>query len=87
MLPVVATAVLLLITVGVFLLLHRSLLRVALGLGGSPHVGGRLIGRRQVVQGDEVVADEPDALLVELPRLAIEEPAPGGPGRTWTWPA
>ncbi len=37
MLPVVALAVLLLITVGVFLLLHRSLLRVALGLGCLSH--------------------------------------------------
>ncbi|MBW2232581.1 MAG: NADH-quinone oxidoreductase subunit K [Deltaproteobacteria bacterium] len=37
MLPVVALAVLLLITVGVFLLLHKSLLRVALGLGCLSH--------------------------------------------------
>ncbi len=37
MLPVVAAAVFLLVTVGVFLLLHRSLLRVALGLGCLSH--------------------------------------------------
>ena len=37
MLPVVAAAVFLLITVGVFLLLHRSLLLVALGLGCLSH--------------------------------------------------
>lgn len=37
MLPVVAVAVFLLATVGVFLLLHRSLLRVALGLACLSH--------------------------------------------------
>jgi len=37
LLPVVAAAVFLLIAVGVFLLLHRSLLRVALGLGCLSH--------------------------------------------------
>ena len=37
MLPVVALAVFLLVTVGVFLLLHRSLLRVALGIGCLSH--------------------------------------------------
>ena len=37
MLPVVALAVLLLITVGVFLLLQKSLLRVALGVGCLSH--------------------------------------------------
>ena len=37
MLPVVALAVFLLVTAGVFLLLHRSLLRVALGLGCLSH--------------------------------------------------
>ena len=37
MLPVVAFAVFLLVSVGVFLLLHRSLLRVALGLGCLSH--------------------------------------------------
>lgn len=37
MLPVVALAVFLLVTVGVFLLLHRSLVRVALGLGCLSH--------------------------------------------------
>ncbi len=37
MLPVVAAAVFLLLTGGVFLLLHRSLLRVALGLGCLGH--------------------------------------------------
>jgi multicomponent Na+:H+ antiporter subunit C len=37
MLPVVASAVFLLVTVGVFLLLHRSLLLVALGLGCLSH--------------------------------------------------
>jgi multicomponent Na+:H+ antiporter subunit C len=36
-LPVVAAAVFLLLTGGVFLLLHRSLLRVALGLGCLGH--------------------------------------------------
>ena len=37
MLPVVTLAVFLLVTAGVFLLLHRSLLRVALGLGCLSH--------------------------------------------------
>ncbi len=37
MVPVIATAVFLLVTVGVFLLLHRSLLRVALGLACLSH--------------------------------------------------
>ena len=37
MLPVVAGAVFLLVTAGVFLLLHRSLLRIALGLGCLSH--------------------------------------------------
>ncbi len=37
MVPVVALAVFLLVTVGVFLLLHRSLLRVALGLSCLSH--------------------------------------------------
>ena len=37
MLPVVATAVFLLLTTGIFLLLQRSLLRVALGLGCLSH--------------------------------------------------
>jgi multicomponent Na+:H+ antiporter subunit C len=37
MLPVVTLAIFLLGTVGVFLLLHRSLLRVALGLGCFGH--------------------------------------------------
>jgi len=37
LLPVVAAAVFLLITAGVFLLLQRSLLRVALGLGCLSH--------------------------------------------------
>ncbi len=37
MLPVIAMAILLLVTVGVYLLLHRSLLRVALGLGCLSH--------------------------------------------------
>ena len=37
MVPVAATAVFLLVTVGVFLLLHRSLLRVALGLACLSH--------------------------------------------------
>lgn len=37
MVPVVAAAVFLLVTVGVFLLLHRSLLRVALGLTCLSH--------------------------------------------------
>jgi len=37
MLPVVALAVFLLVTVGVYLLLHRSLLRVALGLACLSH--------------------------------------------------
>jgi multicomponent Na+:H+ antiporter subunit C len=36
-LPVVAASVFLLVTVGVFLLLHRSLVRVALGLGCLSH--------------------------------------------------
>jgi len=36
-LPVVAVSVFLLVTVGVFLLLHRSLVRVALGLGCLGH--------------------------------------------------
>jgi len=35
--PVLALAVLLLVTVGVFLLLHKSLLRVALGFGCLSH--------------------------------------------------
>jgi multicomponent Na+:H+ antiporter subunit C len=37
MLPVVALAIFLLVTVGVYLLLHRSLLRVALGLACLGH--------------------------------------------------
>jgi multicomponent Na+:H+ antiporter subunit C len=37
MLPVVAVAVFLLVTAGVYLLLHRSLLRVALGLACLSH--------------------------------------------------
>jgi multicomponent Na+:H+ antiporter subunit C len=37
MLPVVASAVFLLLTAGVYLLLHRSLLRVALGLACISH--------------------------------------------------
>lgn len=43
MLPVVAGAVFLLITVGVFLLLHKSLLRVALGLGCLSHAVNFLV--------------------------------------------
>jgi multicomponent Na+:H+ antiporter subunit C len=37
LLPVVAAAVFLLLTAGVFLILHRSLLRVALGVGCLGH--------------------------------------------------
>ncbi|MDJ0864679.1 MAG: sodium:proton antiporter [Myxococcota bacterium] len=43
MLPVVAVAVFLLVTVGVFLLLHRSLLRVVLGLGCLSHAVNLLV--------------------------------------------
>ncbi len=43
MLPVVALAVFLLATVGVFLLLHRSLLRVALGLACLSHAVNFLV--------------------------------------------
>ncbi len=43
MLPVVALAVFLLVTVGVFLLLHKSLLRVALGLGCLSHAAHFLV--------------------------------------------
>ncbi len=43
MLPVVALAVFLLATVGVFLLLHRSLLRVALGLACLGHAVNFLV--------------------------------------------
>ena len=43
MLPVVTVAVFLLVTVGVFLLLHRSLLRVALGLTCLTHAVNFLV--------------------------------------------
>ena len=57
MLPVVSLAVFLLVTAGVFLLLHRSLLRVALGLGCLSHAvhfvvlsGGRWGDRAPLVK-------------------------------------
>ena len=57
MLPVVSLAVFLLVTAGVFLLLHRSLLRVALGLGCLSHAvhfvvlsGGRWGNRAPLVK-------------------------------------
>ncbi len=57
MLPVVTLAVFLLVTAGVFLLLHRSLLRVALGLGCLSHAvhfvvlsGGRWGDRAPLVK-------------------------------------
>jgi multicomponent Na+:H+ antiporter subunit C len=43
MLPVVAVAVFLLVTAGVYLLLHRSLLRVALGLACLSHAVNFLV--------------------------------------------
>jgi multicomponent Na+:H+ antiporter subunit C len=43
MLPVVVIAVFLLVTVGVFLLLHRSLVRVALGLACLTHAVNFLV--------------------------------------------
>ena len=43
MLPVVAVSVFVLLTVGVHLLLHRSLVRVALGLGCVSHAVNLLI--------------------------------------------
>jgi multicomponent Na+:H+ antiporter subunit C len=43
MLPVVAVAAFMLVTVGVFLLLHRSLLRVVLGLGCLSHAVNLLV--------------------------------------------
>ncbi len=43
MLPVAAVAVFLLVTVGVFLLLHRSLLRVALGFTCLSHAVNLLV--------------------------------------------
>lgn len=43
MLPVLAVAVFLLVTTGVFLLLHRSLLRVALGLTCLTHAVNLLV--------------------------------------------
>jgi multicomponent Na+:H+ antiporter subunit C len=56
MLSVVALSVFLLVTVGVFLLLHRSLLRVVLGLGCISHAvnlivlsAGRLAERAPLV--------------------------------------
>jgi multicomponent Na+:H+ antiporter subunit C len=56
-LPVVSLAVFLLVTAGVFLLLHRSLLRVALGLGCLSHAvhfvvlsGGRWGDRAPLVK-------------------------------------
>jgi multicomponent Na+:H+ antiporter subunit C len=67
MLPVVAIAVFLLVTVGVYLILHRSLLRVALGLACLSHgvnflvlSAGRWGNAAPIVTGSVGAADVAD---------------------------
>jgi multicomponent Na+:H+ antiporter subunit C len=81
-LPVVTVAVFLLATVGVFLLLHRSLLRVALGLGCLSHAVNLLLlcaGRwgaraplvREGLRAEDVMDPVPQAFVLTAIVIAM----------------
>ena len=68
MLPVVAIAVFLLLTAGVYLLLHRSLLRVALGLACISHgVNFVVLSAGRWGSAAPIVADDTRAMDVSDP--------------------